>query len=90
MSALEKRLLNKKILITGAGSGIGKAMALRFAKEGAKIVVNDIIPEKAEQTVKEVEALGQESMVLVADVTSTEQVQGMVKDYYSKYDSLDV
>ncbi|MFX0102018.1 MAG: SDR family NAD(P)-dependent oxidoreductase [Candidatus Hodarchaeota archaeon] len=90
MSGSEKRLSGKKILITGAGSGIGKAMALRFAREGATIAVNDISAESAEKTAKEVKELGQESTALVADVTSTEQVQQLVKDYYSKHDILDV
>lgn len=90
MSGLEKRLEGKRILITGAGSGIGKAMALRFAREGATIVVNDINGENAEKTVKEVKSLGQESLSLVADVTRSDQVKQMVSDYYSKYDALDL
>lgn len=87
---LEKRLEGKKILITGAGSGIGRAIALRFAKEGADIAINDIKQESAEKTAKEVNALGQKTLILVGDVSETPIVQQMVKDYYDKWKELDI
>nr|MDO8085537.1 SDR family oxidoreductase [Candidatus Sigynarchaeum springense] len=87
---MEHRLDGKSTLITGAGSGIGKAIALRYAGEGADVAVNDIKAEAAEATAREVEALGRKSLVLVADVTSSEQVQQMVENYYATFPVLDV
>jgi NAD(P)-dependent dehydrogenase (short-subunit alcohol dehydrogenase family) len=46
------RLHDKVALVTGGGSGIGRAIALRFAAEGAQVVVNDLTTERAETTVK--------------------------------------
>jgi 3-oxoacyl-[acyl-carrier protein] reductase len=51
------RLRGKVAIVTGAGSGIGRATALRFAAEGAKLVVNDVDPE-AQRVAKEIEAAG--------------------------------
>ncbi|MBD3229710.1 MAG: glucose 1-dehydrogenase [Candidatus Lokiarchaeota archaeon] len=90
MSNLEKRLLGKNTLVTGAGDGIGKQIALRFAKEGSNVAVNDINAENARKTASEIEELGQKSIVLVADVSKKQQVKKMVKDYFSEFDRLDV
>lgn len=80
----------KHALITGAGSGIGKAIALRFAREGAEVVVNDIKKEAAESTVDELKEFGHECFAIVADVSDSDQVQRMVKEYYSKFPSLEI
>ena len=55
------RLKDKVALITGGARGIGQAIALTFAREGADIVVADVNLEKAEKTAAEIEAFGQES-----------------------------
>jgi NAD(P)-dependent dehydrogenase (short-subunit alcohol dehydrogenase family) len=72
------RLEGKVALITGSGRGIGKAMALTFAREGADIAVNDIILPSAEQTAKEVRALGRKAIAIKADVGTPEEVDTMV------------
>ncbi len=63
------QLQDKVALITGAGSGIGKAMALEMAREGANIVVNDVTSSAAETTAHEVEAAGRQALSLPADVS---------------------
>ncbi len=85
-----KRLEGKKVFITGAGSGIGKAIALRFAAEGADIAINDINEVNAEQTAKEVRALGQDALVYIADITDSESVQNMAKSYFKEWKELDI
>ncbi|MBD3353249.1 MAG: SDR family oxidoreductase, partial [Candidatus Lokiarchaeota archaeon] len=87
---LEKRLEGKKIFISGAGSGLGKAIALRFAREGADIAINDINEENANNTKTEVEKLGQKSIVFIGDVSDSSSVKNMVKTYYKEWDTLDV
>lgn len=84
------RLAEKTALITGAGSGIGKAIALRFAREGAILALNDINEEKLEQTCEEIRAISHDPLLLVADVSNSEDVQKMVKRFYEKNENLDI
>ena len=53
-----ERLSGKVSVVTGAGMGLGKAYAIGLAKEGASVVVNDVVPEAANKTVEEIKALG--------------------------------
>ncbi|MFT2011280.1 SDR family NAD(P)-dependent oxidoreductase [Pontibacter sp. 13R65] len=68
-------LTEKVALVTGAGSGIGKAVALTFARQGARVHVLDLNQEQAQQTVSEIEAAGGQAMAHVCDVTNQQQVQ---------------
>ena len=86
----DKRLFGKKVFISGAGSGIGKAIALRCAREGADIAINDLNATAAEETASEVRKLGQQAIVLVADVSESAPVEQMVKDYYAQWKELDI
>lgn len=72
------RLANKKALITGAGSGIGRATALRFASEGAAVAVADLNGDSAEAVVEEIRSGGGTAIAVVADVGVDEQVRDMV------------
>jgi 2-keto-3-deoxy-L-fuconate dehydrogenase len=67
-------LQNKNIVITGAGSGIGKAVALVFAKQGGIVHVTDINEEQAKNVVKEIEAAGGKAFAHAADVSDQQQV----------------
>lgn len=68
----------KVALITGAGQGIGRAIALRLAADGMDIAIIDLKEDKMDAVAKEVRALGRKATVFVADVTSRDQVYAAV------------
>ncbi len=73
------KLANKVALITGAGSGMGKAAALLFAKEGAKVAAIDINEESAAETARQIRAEGGRAFALRADVSRAEDASAMVE-----------
>lgn len=84
------RLANKVALITGGGSGIGKASCLLFAKEGAKVVVVDLKKETAEVTAAEIVKAGGEAKAFAADVSKAKDSEAMVRFAEEAYGRLDV
>jgi len=80
---------DKVALVTGGSSGIGRATALAFAREGAKIVVADINIEGGEETVKMVRERGSESIFVKTDVTRAAEVEALVKRAVETYGRLD-
>ncbi|OZB94156.1 SDR family NAD(P)-dependent oxidoreductase [Paenibacillus sp. XY044] len=84
------RLAGKIALITGSGSGIGKAAALLFAQEGATVIVNDLDAQKGEETVQEIVEMGSKGMFIQADVTDPASVQAMVKQTIAAFGHIDV
>ncbi|MFT5533874.1 MAG: meso-butanediol dehydrogenase/(S,S)-butanediol dehydrogenase/diacetyl reductase [Burkholderiaceae bacterium] len=76
-------IIGKVVLVTGAGQGIGRAIALRLAKDGADIALVDINQEKIAAVAREVSALGRKAAVFVADVSQQDQVAKAV-DYALK------
>jgi len=84
-------LKDKVVLITGSSSGIGKTTAIRFASEGAKIVVN-YRENKAggEETIKEIEKLGVESLLVQADVSKPQEVERMFEEVIKRFGTLDI
>jgi 3-oxoacyl-[acyl-carrier protein] reductase len=83
-------LEGKRGIITGAGKGMGRAAALRFTAEGARVGLIDRDEESLAAVAGEVEAAGGEALVLPADVTSEEQVAGAVERASSAWGGLDV
>lgn len=83
-------LQNKVAIVTGAASGIGKEIALTFAKEGAKVVIADIDAHQAEATVKEFQAHALEAMSVCMDVTNETQVEAAVEQVIKQYDYIDI
>jgi NAD(P)-dependent dehydrogenase (short-subunit alcohol dehydrogenase family) len=84
------RLKNKATVITGAGSGIGRATALRFAAEGAHVAVADINLESATAVVREIEAAGGHAISIGVDVGDTLQVRQMIDRTVESFGRIDV
>ena len=84
------RVQDKSIIVTGAGQGIGKGIALRLAAEGAKVVVNDIDAGLGEAVVKEIVDAGGTASFVAADVTNSVQVKALVDAAVQRYGRLDV
>ena len=83
------RLTGKVSIITGAGQGIGRATALKFAKEGAKVAVCDINLESVQQTVELVESAGGEAVGFRVDVTDKGSIATMVEGVMAKWGRVD-
>ena len=87
----KKRFVNKVVIITGASSGIGKDSAIRFAKEGAKVVLVSRSKEKLDNVANEIkEFKNNEVLVLPTDVSKLEQVQNKVKEVISRFGQIDI
>ena len=84
------RLKNKNSVITGAGSGIGRACAIEFAKEGANLVLVDVNKAGAEETLTLVKAHGVEAIVVQADVSSDASVKNLADDAIQKFGTIHV
>ena len=84
------KLKGKSALVTGAGRGIGRAIAIRLAQEGANVTVNDVDEKNAAAVAREVSELGRRSLVAVADVSKQIAVELMVQQHVEAFDGLDI
>lgn len=85
------KLQNKVALITGGGKGIGKAISLLFAQEGAKVIVNySTSKQEADQVVQEIEKLGATAMSIQADVSVFQEVDTMITQVIERFGTIDV
>lgn len=84
------KLQNRVAVITGAGSGIGQAMANLFAREGARIFAADINGDAAQQTASMIAEAGGASQSLAVDVTQPDQVRGMIEQARASYGRIDI
>ena len=85
-----KTLDGKVALVTGSGRGIGQAIALKLAREGAKVVLNDIDEAPAAETVAAIKALGSDAIAVVGDVTAKDFGERFVKAALEHYGRIDI
>ncbi|HPD56332.1 MAG TPA: 3-oxoacyl-ACP reductase FabG [Smithellaceae bacterium] len=84
------RLKDKVAVITGSGRGIGEGIVMRFAKEGAKIIVNDVNEADAKNVVEKVTAQGGKAVAVIGSVATRAVVQQMVDTAVKEYGTLDI
>ena len=84
------RLKDKSAIVTGAASGIGKAIALAFAREGAEVAVADINVEDGEETVRQIQELKGSAFFVETDVAESEPVRNMVETTVERFGRLNI
>jgi NAD(P)-dependent dehydrogenase (short-subunit alcohol dehydrogenase family) len=84
------RLKDKVAIITGAGRGIGRDIALAYAREGAHVAINDVDPATAAQTAKDTAALGSKSLAVVADVAKSADINRLVDTVVKECGRVDI
>jgi 3-oxoacyl-[acyl-carrier protein] reductase len=89
-SGEKMRLKGKKAIVTGAGQGIGRSIALKMAQEGADVVIAERNSDTGTQTTKEIEALGKKAMFIAVDVADRESVQSMVSQVLDTWKKIDI
>lgn len=84
------KLNNRVAIVTGSRRGIGRAIALALAGEGASVVVSDVSQDDCEKVVGEIKAMGRRGLAIKCDVTSSAQVEEMVKRTVAVFGRLDI
>jgi NAD(P)-dependent dehydrogenase (short-subunit alcohol dehydrogenase family) len=83
-------LSGKVAIVTGSGSGIGRAIANRYAKEGARVVIADVVEDSGNEVVSEIRNSGGEAMFVLCDVTKSRDAASAVAKAVEKYGGLDI
>ena len=86
---MTRDLEGKSALVTGGASGIGRATALAFAREGARVAVADIMQDAAQRTVNEIKAMGGDALAIACDVTDDDAIKAMIAATVDAFGSLD-
>ena len=83
-------LVDKVAIVTGAGRGIGKAIAIALAREGANVIVNDVDIQTAEKVAKEINSMGQQALAIQVDISDSKEVNQMVQLVIKKFKRVDI
>ena len=84
------RLKGQVAIVTGAGQGIGQAIAITLAREGAAVAVNDIVPERANKVAGEIKAQGGQALSVAADVSKAKEVDTLIARTLASYKKIDI
>jgi NAD(P)-dependent dehydrogenase (short-subunit alcohol dehydrogenase family) len=84
------KLKDKVAIVTGGGCGMGRAICLRFAQEGAKVVIGEIDPETGNEVAEEIKAANGEAIAIQTDAKKGEDVNRLVKAALDKYGRIDI
>ncbi len=87
---MTKRFEGKVAIVTGGANGIGRAAALRFAEDGAAVIVSDVDADHGEQVVREIRAAGGDASFVHTDVTSEAEIRGLVRQTIDRFGRLDL
>jgi NAD(P)-dependent dehydrogenase (short-subunit alcohol dehydrogenase family) len=89
MTAIRQCFQGKVVLVTGGSSGIGRATALAFAREGARVVIAGRGRERGEAALRELEESGAEALFVPADVSRADEVEALVRETVERFGRLD-
>lgn len=87
---MEQRFDEKIAIVTGAGQGIGKTVALRLAREGANVVIADINLKTAERTAEEIQVLNQRALACQIDIANVAEIQPMIDSAVAEFGRIDI
>jgi NAD(P)-dependent dehydrogenase (short-subunit alcohol dehydrogenase family) len=90
LNSMNKEFKDKVVIVTGASFGIGKATALAFAREGAKLVISDVRDEEGEQLAEQIRKQGNECIYVHCDISKPAEVQNMVRETVDRFGRLDI
>jgi len=86
----DKRLLGKVAIVTGSARGIGEGIAIRFAEEGATVVIADIKEKEGKEIAQRIKDMGEEAMFLRTDISKEEEIKNMVAKTIASYGKVDI
>jgi len=84
------KLESKVAIVTGGARGIGKAIALALAREGAQVIVNDVNLEGAEEVVEQISSMGRQAKAMKADISEREEVKKMIQETLAIFHKIDI